>query len=346
MQTKAQLEDAMQRALELALLGPYQGVNPQVGCVILGPEGDIAAEGFHRGSGTDHAEVMALKNLREKTNFEDRLPAGYTAVVTLEPCNHTGKTGPCAQALISAGISKVVYASSDPGSVSGNGSRTLQEAGIEVVGGFMATEADEQSRVWLRANRLQRPFVTVKWASSLDGRAAAEDGSSKWISGEESRQDVHLRRSRADSILVGTKTVLADNPELTARKPDGSLYETQPHRVILGNTKVEDSFKIFIDVAPTTHLQTQNLDEALATLWAQGIKHVFVEGGPKVASSFIAAGLADEILIYLAPILLGGSRTAISDLGVSNISEALGLQILETKPLGKDIFIRAKLEGK
>lgn len=346
MQNHATYEAAMQRALELALLGPFQGVNPQVGCVLLGPDGSIAAEGFHKGSGTDHAEVMALKSLREKENFGEKLPSGYTAVVTLEPCNHTGKTGPCAQALIAAGISKVVYASSDPGSVSGNGSETLRAAGIEVVGGFMKEVADEQSRIWLTANRLKRPFVTIKWASSLDGRAAANDGSSKWISGEQSRADVHLRRSRADAILVGTGTVLADDPELTARKPDGSLYETQPLRVILGKTKVAESFRIFNDAAKTVHIETQDVKQALAALWDQGIKHVFVEGGPKVASSFIAAGFADEILIYLAPMLIGGSRTAIAELGVNNISEAIQLEVLENKSLGKDIFIRAKLGGK
>ncbi|MFM1779032.1 MAG: bifunctional diaminohydroxyphosphoribosylaminopyrimidine, partial [Actinomycetota bacterium] len=264
---------------------------------------------------------------------------------TLEPCNHTGKTGPCAQALIAAGISKVVYASSDPGSVSGNGSETLRAAGIEVVGGFMKEVAEEQSRIWLTANRLKRPFVTVKWASSLDGRAAANDGSSKWISGEQSRADVHLRRSRADAILVGTGTVLADDPELTARKPDGSLYETQPLRVILGKTKVAESFRIFNHEAKTVHIETQDVEQALAALWDQGIKHVFVEGGPKVASSFIAAGFADEILIYLAPMLIGGSRTAIAELGVNTISEAIQLEVLENKSLGKDIFIRAKLGG-
>lgn len=346
MQSQATYEAAMNRALELALLGPFQGVNPQVGCVILDQAGQIVAEGFHRGSGTDHAEVMALKSLRETKLRAEKLPAGYTAVVTLEPCNHTGKTGPCAKALIEAGISKVVFASSDPGSVSGNGADTLQQAGVEVVGGFMEKEANTQSRVWLTANTLQRPFVTVKWASSLDGRASAADGSSKWISGEQSRADVHLRRSRADAILVGTGTVLADDPELTARKPDGSLYENQPLRVILGKTKVADSFRIFNGAAKTVHLETQDLEQALIALWNQGIKHVFVEGGPKVASSFIAAGFADEILIYLAPMLIGGSRTAITDLGVSNISEAVQLEVLESQNLGNDIFIRAKLGGK
>ncbi len=339
-------QSAMKRALDIALRGPYQGVNPQVGCVILDPAGEIAAEGFHLGSGTDHAEVMALKALREKAGFGEKLPAGYTAVVTLEPCNHTGKTGPCAQALIAAGISKVVFASSDPGNESGNGSATLTAAGVEVIGGFMAAEADSQARVWLTANRLQRPFVTVKWASSLDGRAAADDGSSKWISGEESRSDVHLRRSQADAILVGTSTVLADDPELTAIKADGTLYETQPLRVILGESKIDDRHRIFNDAAKTIQLSTRDLNGALESLWKLGIKHVFVEGGPKVASSFIAAGLVDELLIYLAPMLLGGTRTAIGYLQIANISQAIQLEIYETKQLGKDLFIRAKLGGK
>jgi diaminohydroxyphosphoribosylaminopyrimidine deaminase/5-amino-6-(5-phosphoribosylamino)uracil reductase len=210
----------------------------------------------------------------------------------------------------------------------------------------MAAEADSQSRVWLTANRLKRPFVTVKWASSLDGRAAADDGSSKWISGEDSRADVHLRRSQADAILVGTSTVLADDPELTARKSDGTLYETQPLRVILGASKIDDRHRIFNDAAKTIQLSTRDLSAALQSLWKLGIKHVFVEGGPKVESSFISAGLVDELLVYLAPMLLGGARTAIGDLQVTNISQAINLEIYETKQLGKDLFIRAKLGGK
>jgi diaminohydroxyphosphoribosylaminopyrimidine deaminase/5-amino-6-(5-phosphoribosylamino)uracil reductase len=331
-------EFAMRRALELALLGPAHGVNPQVGAVILDSDLNIIAEGFHRGSGTAHAEVDALSKL-------DSMPAGATAVVTLEPCNHTGKTGPCAQALIEAGVSRVVYASNDPGEASARGAATLRAAGIEVVSGVLQAEADDQLRVWLTANRRKRPFVTLKWATSVDGRAAANDGTSKWISGAESRADSHKRRSEVDAILVGTATVIADDPELTARKPDGSLYEHQPLRVIIGERELPIDARVFNDDAQTLQLRTHSLHGILEALWQEGIKHVWVEGGPTVASHFVRLGLVDEFLIYLAPLLLGGDRTAIRDIGIENITAAKQLEFVEVKHLGNDIFIRA-IEGK
>jgi diaminohydroxyphosphoribosylaminopyrimidine deaminase/5-amino-6-(5-phosphoribosylamino)uracil reductase len=331
-------EFAMRRALELALLGPAHGVNPQVGAVILDSDQNIIAEGFHRGSGTAHAEVDALSKL-------DSVPAGATAVVTLEPCNHTGKTGPCAQALIEAGVSRVVYASNDPGEASAGGAATLRAAGIEVVSGVLQAEADDQLRVWLTANRRKRPFVTLKWATSIDGRAAANDGTSKWISGAESRADSHKRRSEVDAILVGTATVIADDPELTARKPDGSLYEHQPLRVIIGERELPIDARVFNDDAQTLQLRTHSLHGILEALWQEGIKHVWVEGGPTVASHFVRLGLVDEFLIYLAPLLLGGDRTAIRDIGIENITAAKQLEFVEVKHLGNDIFIRA-IEGR
>ncbi|MEY4078795.1 MAG: bifunctional diaminohydroxyphosphoribosylaminopyrimidine [Actinomycetota bacterium] len=324
-------ESAMSRALELALLGPAWGVNPQVGCVILDAEGEIIAEGWHRGAGTAHAEVDALSKL-------EVVPAGATAVVTLEPCNHTGRTGPCAQALIAAGISRVVFASSDPGATSGGGAQTLRDAGVEVVGGVLESTASEQGRVWLTANRLQRPFVTVKWASSIDGRAAANDGTSKWISGEESRADCHLMRSEVDAILVGTGTVLDDDPELTARKPNGELYE---QRVVVGNREIPAGARVLNDRAETVQLRTHSIHGILAALWQEGIKHVLIEGGPMVASQFVRLGLADQFIFYLAPMLLGGERTAIRQLGIETMADAKHLEFVEIKTLGDDIFVRA-----
>lgn len=334
------LEPAMRRALELALRGPYVGVNPQVGAVILNQQGEIVSEGWHEGAGTRHAEVMAIDNLKQRFGYP--FPAGLTAVVTLEPCNHTGRTGPCSQALIDAGISSVVYAASDPGANSSNGSQTLREAGVEVLDGFMADASEAQGRVWLTANRNQRPFVTLKWASSLDGRAAAQDGTSQWITGPQAREDVHLRRSQADAILAGTGTVQLDNAELTARKPDGSYFENQPLRVILGERELDLGLKVFNDHAETLHLHTRNIHGALAELWARGIKHVFVEGGPEIASQFERLNLVDEYLIYLAPVLLGGDRLSIRDIGVSSIEFAHRLEILEQRQLGQDIFLRAR----
>ena len=327
----------MRRALQLALNGPAFGVNPQVGAVLINDSFEILAEGWHMGSGTDHAEVAALKDLALKGIS----PVGLTAVVTLEPCNHTGQTGPCAQALMQAGVAKVVFAVADPGDASSGGAETLRRAGIEVVSNVLAQEASEQGRVWLTANRLGRPFVTLKWAASLDGRSAAEDGTSKWISGPQSRADTHLRRSQVDAILVGTNTILVDNPELTARKPDGSLYEHQPLRVILGETKIKRKYRVFNDDAETVQYETHSIHGALAELWQRGVRHVWVEGGAKVASKFAKLGLVDEILVYQAPMLLGGERTSIRNLGVDTMAEAIALEFKEVRALGNDVFIRA-----
>jgi diaminohydroxyphosphoribosylaminopyrimidine deaminase/5-amino-6-(5-phosphoribosylamino)uracil reductase len=328
-------ESAMRRALELALLGPAWGVNPQVGAVILDSSGAVIAEGYHRGAGTAHAEVDALSKLSS-------VPAGATAVVTLEPCNHTGRTGPCARALIEAGISRVVYAVTDPGEESAGGAATLAEAGVEVVGGVLEELASEQLRVWLWYATNNHSFVTLKWASSLDGRAAADDGSSQWISGPESRAHAHALRASVDAILVGTGTVLADDPSLTARKPDGSLYEHQPLRVVMGMSELPATARIFDSSAPTEVYRTQNVYEVLGQLWASGIKHVLVEGGPKVASAFVESGLVNEYLVYLAPKLLGGSRLALQEIGVGSIGEAVDLEFQSVAQLGNDIVITAR----
>jgi len=330
-------EAAMSRALELALNGPAFGTNPQVGAVILGDNGEILAEGWHHGAGTPHAEVVALQNLAAKGIDS----AGLTAVVSLEPCNHTGKTGPCSEALIRAGIKTVVFAAEDPGENSGGGSATLVEAGVRVVSGVLEAEAEEEGRVWLTSARLGRPFVTLKWASSLDGRAAANDGTSKWISGPESRADSHRRRAEVDAILVGTQTVIFDDPELTARKTDGTLYDHQPLRVVLGESEIPLDARVFNDSAETIHLRTRSIHGALAELFDRGIKHVWIEGGAKVASNFVKLGLVDEYLTYLAPMIIGGDRTAINNIDVDTISDARQLIFKEVKSLGSDIFIRA-----
>jgi diaminohydroxyphosphoribosylaminopyrimidine deaminase/5-amino-6-(5-phosphoribosylamino)uracil reductase len=186
-------QDAMRRALVLAANGPATGVNPRVGCVILDESGAIIAEGWHCGAGTPHAEIVALQSL------PDGGARGTTAVVTLEPCNHVGRTGPCAQALIAAGVSRVVYGVSDPGKHSGGGAESLRSAGVEVVAGVLATEIEAMLDDWIVAARLGRPFVTLKWASSLDGRIAAPDGTSKWITGTTARQRVHEQREASDA---------------------------------------------------------------------------------------------------------------------------------------------------
>lgn len=330
----ARVESAMRRALSLATHGPAVGANPQVGCVLLNASGEIVAEGWHRGVGTDHAEVDALSQLPDAS--------GLTAVVTLEPCDHTGRTGPCAQALIDAGVSRVVFAIDDPNPVAGGGADRLRAAGVEVFGGVLANEATELVLPWLTSMRLGRPWVTVKWASSLDGRAAAADGSSQWITGTASRQHVHEQRAAHDAIAVGTGTVLADDPSLTARGDGGELLPHQPVPVVFGTTPVPETARLRQHPAGLIELGHRDLAAGLAELDAREIRRLFVEGGPTLASAFIRAGLVDEVHIYLAPMLLGGPRTALDDVGVTTMSEALGLSIRRIETLGNDLLVVAR----
>lgn len=325
----------MRRALELAARGPRHGVNPQVGCVVIDPSGTVIAEGWHRGSGTDHAEIDALKKLSA-----EQIPSS-TFIVTLEPCNHTGKTGPCAQALIDAGVQRVVFGAQDPGVESAGGTQRLENAGIDVIGGVLEHEVESFLAEWMTNVRLGRPHVTVKWASSLDGRTAAQDGTSQWISGPESRARVHQQRSDAQAIVVGTGTVIADNPSLTARHVDGGLYADQPIPVVIGTRAIPSSSQILSHPHSSIVLETHDLEKAMSELFEQGIRSVFVEGGPTLASAFITAGLVDRFYIYLAPLLLGGDKLALSEIGVSTLSEQVSLEISSVEQLGSDVFITA-----
>lgn len=321
---------AMTRALELAARGP-RGVNPQVGAVILSPTGEVLAEGWHRGAGTAHAEVDALSKLAPGA------ARGATAVVTLEPCNHTGRTGPCAVALQEAGIARVVYALDDPGAASGGGADRLRNAGVDVEAGEQADAAHLLIEGWLIAQRLGRPHVTVKWAQSLDGRAAADDGTSQWITGPEARADVHRRRAASDAIVVGTGTVLADDPALTARDGD-TLLPHQPVPVVIGTRRTPEDAALRRHPHEPLFYETADLRTVLADLHSRGMQRVFIEGGPTLASAFIAAGLFDRVLTYVAPVLLGGRRVALTDVGVSTIGEAHRLTVDEWVPLGADLL--------
>ncbi|GAA5205687.1 bifunctional diaminohydroxyphosphoribosylaminopyrimidine deaminase/5-amino-6-(5-phosphoribosylamino)uracil reductase RibD [Microbacterium kyungheense] len=326
----------MRRALAVAANGP-RGVNPQVGALLLSPDGHVLAEGWHRGAGTPHAEVDALSKLAPDA------VRGATAVVTLEPCNHTGRTGPCSEALIDAGVARVVYAVSDPGDHSSGGAARLREAGVDVEAGLLADEAAALLDSWLTVQRLGRPHVTVKWAQSLDGRAAAADGTSQWITGPAARADVHRRRSETDAIVVGTGTLLADDPALTARRPDGTLYEHQPRPVVVGRRPVPSGAAVRRHPLPLATDDGQDLPALLETLRQQGVQRVFVEGGPALASSFLRAGLADEVLVYVAPVLLGGDRLSLRDIGVTTIAQARRLDVASTIPLGDDVLYVAAL---
>jgi len=326
-------EAPMARALEIAANGP-SGVNPQVGCVLLDEHGTIVAQGWHRGAGSAHAEVDALSHVADAR--------GLTAVVTLEPCNHTGRTGPCSEALLEAGIARLVYSIDDPGEAAAGGAQRLRDGGVEVIGGVLVTEAEEFLRRWLTAARLRRPFVTVKWASSLDGRAAANDGSSQWITGQTARNRVHEQRAASDAILVGTGTVFVDDPSLTARGRGGELLGSQPLPVVIGKRAIPGDAKLWDHPRGVLETGSRDLPDVLSWLFEQGIRSVFVEGGPTLASAFIAAGLVDDFLIYLAPVLLGGTGLAVGDIGVGTMEQAHELTITSIEQVGTDVLVTAR----
>ena len=319
---------AMHRALELAATpGVPLGPNPRVGCVLLADDGTEIAEGFHRGAGTPHAEAAALAEAGNAAR-------GTTAVVTLEPCNHTGRTGPCAEALIAAGVRRVVFAQSDPNPVASGGGARLKEAGIEVESGLLEQQARQLNRAWTFAMDHGRPFVTWKFATTLDGRSAAADGTSRWVSSRPARLDTHRLRAECDVMMVGANTVAVDDPELTVRDEEDQPVAHQPLRVVMGMRDLPPTKRIFNDRAETLHLRTRDPHEALAELFARDRQHVFLEGGPTLAVAFLRAGLVDEVVTYVAPMLLGAGRSAVGDLGIETIADALHLDVTDLTVLG------------
>lgn len=318
---------AMSRALELAATpGVPLGPNPRVGCVLLSPDGLTLAEGYHRGAGTPHAERDALTQAGERAR-------GAIAVVTLEPCNHTGRTGPCSEALIAAGVRRVVFAQSDPNPVATGGAARLRAAGIEVETGLGLAEARAVNRVWTFAVEHGRPFVTWKLAATLDGRSAAADGTSRWVSGLASRRDTHRLRALCDVMLVGANTVAVDDPRLTVRDDADRDLPHQPLRVVMGERDLDPGRRVFDDAAETLHLRTRDPRAALAELFARDRQHVFLEGGPTLAAAFLDAGLVDEVVVYVAPLLLGAGAAAVGDLGISTMADALRLEVTDVTVL-------------
>lgn len=335
---------AMRRALALAVTpGVPVGPNPRVGCVLIDDQGTVLAEGFHRGAGTPHAEAHALAEAGESAR-------GATAVVTLEPCNHTGRTGPCAEALIRAGVRRVVYAQPDANPVAVGGAGRLRSAGIEVEGGLMIEDAQEINRAWTFAIARRRPFVTWKFATTLDGRSAAADGTSRWVSSRAARLDTHRLRALCDTMLVGSGTVAIDDPELTVRDEVDQPLATQPLRAVMGLRDLPDDRRILNDRAETVRLRTRDPEEALATLHSLERRHVFLEGGPTLARAFLQADLVDEVVAYVAPMLLGSGTNAVADLGITTISDAVHLHVTDVHVLegheGEDTNIRLTMRRK
>ncbi len=305
--------------------------NPPVGAVILDADGAVVGVGGTEPAGGDHAEVLALRRA-------GRLAVGGTAVVTLEPCNHYGRTPPCVNALLDAKVGAVVYAVADPNPAAAGGAARLTEAGVQVTAGVLADEvAGGPLREWLHKQRTGLPHVTWKYASSVDGCSAAADGTSQWISSEASRLDLHRRRGAADAIVVGTGTVLADNPALTARLPDGSLADRQPLRVVVGMREIPSEAKVLNDDSRTMVIRTHDPMEVIKALSDR--TDVLVEGGPTLAGAFLRAGVVNRILAYVAPMLLGGPVSAVDDVGVPTIARALRWHFDGVDRVGPDLLL-------
>ncbi|RIJ78751.1 bifunctional diaminohydroxyphosphoribosylaminopyrimidine deaminase/5-amino-6-(5-phosphoribosylamino)uracil reductase RibD [Nakamurella silvestris] len=340
----------MLRAIELAGRGAATVLpNPVVGCVILDVDGSVVGEGWHERYGQAHAEVNALRVAGPRAR-------GGTAYVTLEPCNHTGRTGPCSQALIAAGVARVVVAVADPTALASGGAEVLREHGIEVEFGLEAAAAEDVNRVWLGAVRRGRPFVTWKAGMTIDGRVAALDGTSKWITSAASRADVHLLRAQVDTMVVGVGTVVADDPQLTVRDTDGIVVGPQPLRVVVDTDgRAPRGAQVFDDAAETWLATAQSvgvgpddrvdLNALLRQLFERGQRHVLVEGGPRLATAFWDAGLVDEAIVYLAPLALGAGKPALDGGTVPTLALGHRLELRDVARFGDDVRLRYQVPG-
>jgi diaminohydroxyphosphoribosylaminopyrimidine deaminase/5-amino-6-(5-phosphoribosylamino)uracil reductase len=358
----------MARAIRLAWRGIYTThPNPNVGCVIV-QDGKIVGEGWHRKAGAAHAEVLALQQAGERARRA-------TVYVTLEPCNHHGRTPPCAQALVAAGVGRVVAAMQDPDPrVAGSGLQTLRAAGVAVETGLLEQQAGELNRGFISRLQRQRPWVRVKLAASLDGRTAMASGESKWISGPAARQDVQRLRARSSAIVTGIGTVLADDPALNVRLEAQQLHGVeplrQPLRVVLdpdldmptgarmlslpGETLVFSSVAdgqrrgalqaSGAEVAAVAGVSGQlDLAAVLARLAQREVNEVLLECGPTLAGAFVQAGLVDEVIVYLAPHLMGDAARGLFRLpGLQSMQDRMALEWLDVRQVGSELRITAR----
>jgi diaminohydroxyphosphoribosylaminopyrimidine deaminase / 5-amino-6-(5-phosphoribosylamino)uracil reductase len=338
--------------------------NPMVGSVVVN-NGEIVGVGAHLKAGTEHAEVHALKMAKNKAK-------GGTIYVTLEPCSHHGRTPPCADLIIEKGLKRVVIACLDPNPlVAGKGVEKLKKANIDVEIGVLEAEALELNKVFFHYIKTKKPYVTLKTATTLDGKIATSTGESKWITGSVAREDVHQLRHQHDGILVGIGTVLADDPSLTTRREVGG---NNPIRVILDHhlrtplhakvvtdgkaktwiitaenppkSKLAELVRLGVKVIEVSNKEIE-INELLSLLGEQGISSLFVEGGSTVNDSFLRSRCINEVITYIAPKLIGGKEapTSFSGIGFSNLGDALQLSIKEVKHLGDDLKIVSVPKG-
>lgn len=359
----------MARALQLAQRGLYSThPNPRVGCVLVNAEGQIVGEGWHVRAGEPHAEVHALRQAGERAK-------GATAYVTLEPCSHYGRTPPCADALIAAGVTRVVAALQDPNpQVAGRGLARLAEAGIEVCSGVLAAEAKALNVGFIKRMEQGLPFVRVKLAMSVDGRTAMASGESQWITGPAARAEVQRLRARSSVVLTGADTVLMDSARLTVRGPELGLDEEQtalalarpPVRVLVDGRLRVPLDAPFFQAGPATVVSLSDdlkepyqqaghrllglpgadgrvdLRALLQQLAQEGANEVLVEAGPQLAGALARQGLVDEYRIFMAPKLMGSSARPLLDWPMSHMSEAAALRIRDIRAVGEDWQIIAE----
>jgi diaminohydroxyphosphoribosylaminopyrimidine deaminase/5-amino-6-(5-phosphoribosylamino)uracil reductase len=322
----------MARALRLARRADFRtSPNPMVGCVVV-DDGVAVGEGLHEQAGGPHAEVMALRSAGERAR-------GATVYVTLEPCSHQGRTPPCTQALLDAGVWRVVVAMLDPDPrVHGRGVRLLRERGVHVEVGVGEEQATELNRAYLHHRLTGRPLVSAKFACSLDGRIATRTGESRWITGEEARRHVHRLRHEHDAILVGVGTVLADDPMLNARFPGAR----QPLKVVLDSRgRTPATARVRLGPAPLLIDPGDDLTALLGSLGDRGVLSLLVEGGASVLGSFFDAGLVDRVFAYLNPSIIGGegAPSAVGGVGAATLGERPRLVRVGSEHLGDDILV-------
>jgi diaminohydroxyphosphoribosylaminopyrimidine deaminase / 5-amino-6-(5-phosphoribosylamino)uracil reductase len=329
------IDDAYAHLYSLSLKGlGVSTPNPNVSAAIYAADGTLIADGFHnRKVSVDHAEVVALKKAGSAAR-------GATMVVSLEPCAHTGTTPPCVQAIIDAGISKVVYAVKDPNPIAAGGAQKLADAGIEVEYRESA-ELEFVQRAWLHKERTGRPLIIWKVATTLDSKVAASDGTSQWITGPESRDDVQALRAESDAILIGTNTALVDNPHLIPRG-----HDARPVRVISGEQEVPSTHKVFDSEARTISVKSKSIPELIKVLSDEGFNQVLVEAGPTLGSALMASGKIDELIVYQAPKMLGAGKEFVSHLGISTLDDHLELELISVQPFGSDIKSHYIVKGR
>jgi diaminohydroxyphosphoribosylaminopyrimidine deaminase / 5-amino-6-(5-phosphoribosylamino)uracil reductase len=332
----AALAGAMRRAIAASeAVRGTTSPNPPVGCAVLDASGELVAVGATQPPGGPHAEVVALRAAGDRA-------AGGTAVVTLEPCAHHGRTPPCTEALLAAGVRAVHFAVADPNPVAAGGAGVLRAAGLEVHSGLLAGEVlGGPLRAWTHFARTGAPHVTWKFAATLDGRVAAADGTSKWITSPVARADVHRLRAKVDAIVVGTGTALVDDPALTVRDAGGVTAGRQPLRVVVGHRELPAGARLLDAAAQTVRLTTHEPAEVLVALAARGAVEVLLEGGPTLAGAFVAAGCVHRVVAYIAPALLGAGPSVLVGGGVTTIADTLRLHVEEVTMVGPDIKISA-----